>query len=135
MKKVKIYNVAIVVVALLLHFVCYLYWQQCISVSDCSYRSVNSFLRPLYYGTLSLSGFFAVFLFLPAHYFSAWLKWIFSWAFPISVLIVMSNVSKDSGLFPIFAREVIIILSVIFGTLTTLFIGWHWYRSRRLKNK
>lgn len=91
---------------------------------------MDSFLYPLYYGTLALSGFFGVFVFLPSHYFTAWLKWIFSWAFPISILIVMANVSRDSGLFPIFAREVIIMLSVFFGVITALFIVWHWYRHR-----
>ncbi len=107
------------------------YWLNVCTQGGCSYRLMDTFLYPLYYGTLALSGFFAVFVFLPSHYFSAWLKWIFSWAFPISVLIVMANVSRDSGLFPIFAREVIIILSVIFGIITTLFIVWHFYRNRK----
>ncbi len=107
------------------------YWRLVCSVGKCSYELMDTFLFPFYYGSLSLAAFFGFFLFLPAHYFASWFKWMFSWAFPISVLIVMSNVTNGGNLFPIFAREVIIILSVFWGLVTILFVGWRWWKTRK----
>jgi hypothetical protein len=105
-----------------------MFWDFCLKNTDCTYQTVQNLIRPLYYGSLALSAFFALFIFLPVHYFQSWLKWLFSWAFPLSVLIVMANVSSGGGPFPIFAREIIIMLSIFFGILTVLFIGIRWYR-------
>lgn len=107
-----------------------LYWSNVCVKGGCSYELVDTFLYPLYYSSLALLVFFGFFLLLPAHYFINWLKKIFSWAFPISVLIVMSNVSGGGGPFPIFAREVIIMLSVFFGAVTLLYVLWHWHTSK-----
>ncbi len=103
------------------------YWSNVCVKGGCTYELVDTFLYPLYYGSLSLLVFFGFFLLLPAHYFTNWLKKIFSWAFPISVLIVMANVSGGGGPFPIFAREVITMLSVFFGVVTLLYVLWHWH--------
>ncbi len=127
-------NFILLICTLLTLIIMNFWWKNCIDTQSCASDLVRVSLRPLYYGSLSLSGFFAVFLILPAHYFKAWFKWIFSWAFPISVLIVMSNITNGGGLFPIFAREVIILLSYFWGGVTLLFIAWRWWLYRTRKN-
>ncbi len=120
-------NIILFVVMSAIFFSASFFWSYCISNSACVYDIIRTTLRPVYYGSLSLLVFFGFFLLLPAHYFTNWLKKIFSWAFPISVLIVMANVSGGGGPFPIFAREVIIMLSVFFGVVTLLYVLWHWH--------
>lgn len=131
MKKTKIYNLSFTLSFFVLFIGMGIWWDQCIQTGDCAYDIVRVWLRPIYYSSLSLSLFFAFFLFLPAHYFTAWLKWIFSFAFPISALIVMSNISQGGGLFPIFAREVIILLSIFWGVVTLLFVGFRYFKLRK----
>jgi hypothetical protein len=131
--KNKITNILVFLVAVSIYLLIHIFWQNVCSKGGCTYELMDTYLYPLYYGSLALTGFFAAFLFLPAHYFTAWFKWIFSWAFPISVLIVMSNVSTGGGLFPIFAREVIILLSYFWGGVSLLFVAWHWWSYRTHK--
>ncbi|MFM2424347.1 MAG: hypothetical protein RLZZ70_738 [Candidatus Parcubacteria bacterium] len=127
-------NIIVLIGSFLTLVIMNFWWMYCIDSQACSYDLIRVWLRPLYYGSLALTGFFAAFLILPSHYFKAWFRWIFSWAFPISVLIVMSNVSTGGGLFPIFAREVIILLSYFWGGISLLFVVWQWWSCRTRKN-
>lgn len=107
------------------------YWQFCIDGGSCQYKLVDHWLRPLYYASLSLLGFTIFFLFLPMRYFWRWLIFIFSWGFPLSTVLVIERLGPLTGPLPIFARETIIILSVLFGILTLIFCGaMFWYEQK-----
>jgi len=109
----------------------YLIWNFCLDGGDCKHRIVNSILRPLYYSSLALIGYFTFFIFLPSRYFWLWLTWIFSWGFPVSVLIVLQNIDSGGGVFPIYAREVIILLSAFFAVVTGIFLAIVYWRSHK----
>lgn len=106
------------------------FWKQCIE-AGCRPGLVGDFLRPLFYSSISLAGFFGYFIFLPTHYFTAWLKKVFSWAFPISLLILLQEIYSTGGMFPIYEREVIILLSIFFGAVTLLFTLVHYLKTKK----
>lgn len=107
------------------------YWQiNCVG-GGCSYYLMDKILDPLYYASLSLLTFFIFFLFLPFHYLKQWLNWIFSWGIIVSFAIVYANLHGEGSTLPIFARETIIILTVIFWIITLLFCIFLWWRGRR----
>jgi len=105
------------------------YWENVCVGGGCSYELMDSVLDPLYYASLSLLTFFTFFLFLPFRYFKQWLIWVFSWGIVVSYILVQSNI-QGSGPLPIFAREVIIILSGFFWLITLLFCAFLWWWGR-----
>lgn len=110
------------------------YWSSVCLSGGCSYDLMDKILDPVYYGAISLSIFFTFFLFLPARYLTSWLKYVFSWLFPVGVLVVVSNLSSGGGVFPIFARETIIMYSIFAAVVTLVFVGFKFYRERRQIN-
>lgn len=111
-----------------------LYWRVVCVGGGCSYDLMDKILDPIYYTSLSLLTFFTLFLFLPSSYFKQWLIWIFSWGIVASFAIVYNSLHSLEGLFgpfPIFAREIIIMLTVIFWIITILFCAVLWWRGRR----
>ena len=108
-----------------------LYWDYKCMGGGCSYILMDTVLDPIYYASISLSIFFTVFLLLPTRYLVSWLKYCFSWLFPIGALIVASNISTGGGVFPIFARETIIMYSIFAGIVTLLFIAYKFYSERK----
>jgi hypothetical protein len=127
--KVKLLNIIVVGVFLIGAVSVNYFWGRCIEYG-CRSGVVGDFLRPLFYSSLSLAGFFGFFILLPAHYFTSWLKKIFSWAFPVSVLILLQEMSSTGGLFPIYEREVIILLSGFFGVVTLFFVMVHYFKTK-----
>jgi len=135
MKKLLNRNLLIRLYLILFIFIIFLlvgfYWQiNCVD-GGCSYYLMDKILDPLYYASLSLLTFFIFFLFLPFHYFKQWLNWIFSWGIIASFAIVYANLHGEGSPLPIFARETIIILTVIFWIITLLFCIFLWWRGRR----
>ncbi len=108
-------------------------WNYCIETRLCGSNAVQYYYRPFYYASLSLMTFFSFFLFLPFRYFKHWLIWVFSWGIVASFAVVYDNLHNLEGLFgpfPIFAREIIIMLTVIFWIITILFCAVLWWRGR-----
>lgn len=110
-----------------------LYWRTVCVGGGCNYDLMDKILDPIYYASLSLLTFFTFFLFLPVRYFKQWLIWIFSWGIIVAFAVVYNSLHSLEGLFgpfPIFAREIIIMLTAAFWIITILFCVVLWWRGR-----
>lgn len=119
----------LVLILLVLSVGCYLIvkmiWGGC-PQTNCSESFIDNYLSPIKPAALILSGFFCVFLILPTHYFISWLKWIFSWAFPLSIILVITI--EDNGSILSFSRALVAqLLGMFFGILSVLFVLSRFY--------
>jgi hypothetical protein len=98
----------------------YTMWQTC-PVEDCSHRLIDNFLRTVGPGSLYLISYFTIFLFLPSRYFNKWFKYIFVWAFPLSVYLVY--ITTGSSSIPAYGKEDIVkFWGIFYAVVTVLFI-------------
>lgn len=125
--KIKLFKVATPVVFILVFLGINYYWKTVCLDGGCSYNLMDKVLDPIYYGAISLATFFSFFLLLPVRYLISWLKYFFSWLFPVGVLLVVSNLSSSGGSLPIFAKETIMIYSIFAAAVTLIFIGIKYY--------
>lgn len=128
--KEKLVNIALIVVSLVTLVLSNALWDNCILTGACDSGEVDSIYRPLFYASLSLTYFFAFFLLLPTRYFTSWFKCIFSWLFPLGVLIVASNHSSGGGVFPIYERETIILYSIFAAIVTSIFLIFKYRKEK-----
>lgn len=136
MNQYKKINLSIFLVSLFVLIATLIYWHFICSSGNCSYDLRNSLLRPLTQAGVFLGAISLVFLFLPVHYFQAWFKRIFSWAFPLSVIIVFAIQDTPSFSFSFPRTLVVQMLGMFFGVVSLLFVFSHYIKStNQTKNK
>lgn len=109
----------------------YGYWKFGCSGELCDYYTVTQFLEPLEYAGFVLSAFFFLFLLLPAHYFEAWLKRIFSWAFPLAFISVLLT-ENGGGVMSFSKADIVVVNGILWGVITLIFV---LYTRRKSKDK
>jgi hypothetical protein len=107
----------------------WLVWNYGCEEGVCDYYLVNNWLLPLEWFAYVLIAYAIVFLFLANHYFEAWLKRIFSWAFPVSVLSVLG---ADGGrnIMSLSKAETVLACGVVFGVLSIVFFLYWWRKTK-----
>lgn len=132
MNRYKKVNILLLISSLVASAIGYGYWKMVCTTNSCSYDLIKGLLEPLEKSGYVLTIFFIVFLFLPSSYFESWLKRIFSWAFPLSLLIVAGT--QDSSSILAFSRALVVqLLGAFFGIVTLLFITLHFLHVRKPK--
>ena len=117
-------------VALMVYVGSSYFWMNCIQ-SACSESLIDNYISTFKMAGIVLFCFSMVFLFLPSKYFTAWFKYIFLWAFPLSVFIVATAHNETMG-FSIPKANVVRLLGIIFGGITILFVIVQWFLYRNL---
>ena len=119
------------IVAIILYIGAYLQWGRCPEI-DCSENLIDNWLRTIKAGSLFLFLYSSILLFLPSYFFKNWLKYIFSWGFPL--VVYLTYITTGSSSIPAYGKvDVVKFWGVFFGVVTILFIGFQYYRSRTLK--
>lgn len=132
MNKYKKINLTILGLSVLVLIITLSYWKSVCEIGGCSYDLRNNLLRPLVQSSIVLSLIFGVFLLLPARYFESWFKRIFSWAFPLSFIIVLGT--ENSGSILSFSKALTVqILGVLFGIISAFFVLFTFLKERRAK--
>lgn len=133
MNKIKSYKL---ILPFFLIFMCfyiwtYLQWGRCPEI-DCTENLIDNWLRTIQAGSLFLILYSAFLIFLPSIYFKNWLKYIFSWGFPL--VIYLTYITTGSSSIPAYGKvDVVKFWGVFFGVVTLIFIGIQYYRLRKLK--
>ncbi len=110
----------------------FIYYKEICSTGVCASATINNFLRPVELGSLILVMLFSVLILFPERYFKNWLKYIFSWGFPL--VVYLTYITTGSSSIPAYGKvDVVKFWGVFFGVVTILFIGFQYYRSRTLK--
>lgn len=132
MRKIKILNIILVLTALLTYMVIYIYWEMYCKAGSCDYNMRNEFLRPISIGSIYLALIAIPFLFLKADYFKKWLKYIFSWGFPLTVYL--TYITTGSSSIPAYGKvDVVKFWGIVFAVITIVFVAFKYYRSRNKK--
>jgi hypothetical protein len=128
MKSKKSVISILLILQLIVYFSIQVLWSNCINI-DCSVFLVDAIFAPFEMMAVVLSIYFAVFLLLPAHYFEAWLKRIFSWAFPVSILFVLG---ADGGrnIMSLSKAETVLACGGVFGVLSLIFLIYWWRKTK-----
>ena len=106
------------------------YWNSVCLVDSCTYSLRNGWLRPLYQLGFGIGAMSFILVLLPAHFFEKWLKWIFSWAFPLSFVLVAGVDPLSSNVLSISRAQATQFLLIIFGAVSVLFIAWTYYKTK-----
>ena len=123
-------NITLLFLDLVLLLTIYLYWEFVCEASACSYELRNDFLRPLAQGGISLGLMFGLLTILPPMYFNQWFKYIFSWGFPLSFLIVV--MTRGTGDWLVISKtDVVQLLGMIFGVITIIFVSVQWFLTKK----
>lgn len=101
----------------------------CVSGS-CSYDFVMNVVSPIEKAGFVLTLFALFLLFLPTKYFTTWFKYIFSWAFPLSVLIVVTSHNETMG-FSIPKSAIVQLLGMVFGVVTIIFVAVQYISNKK----
>lgn len=132
MNKIKVYNYVLLVLTVLIYLAIYLYWNIYCVTGNCSYDFRNQVLRPLSLGSVYISLIISPFLFLNEQFFKKWLKYIFSWGFPL--VVYLTYITTGSSSIPAYGKvDVVKFWGIFFGLVTIIFIAFQYYRSRTLK--
>lgn len=117
----KKYNIALLIFTVVVSVVVYTYWQlNCVS-GNCSFELRNEWLRPIAQACIYLSTILVILLLFPQKYFQIWFTYIFSWALPVSVLLVVAT--QDSGeVLSISKTQTVQLLGAAFGLVTVILI-------------
>ncbi len=108
-------------------------WSKCPEI-DCPESFIDHWLHPVESGSLFLIGFFTLFLILPSHYFKKWLKYIFSWGFPLSVYL--TYITTGSNSIPAYDKvDVAQFWGMFFAVVTVIFIVVLKYLDWRQRRK
>lgn len=128
----KALNLLLVVASLAASVGTFLYLTNvCNDVNSCSYELRNSILRPTMIGLLAIAVILAPFLFLPQHYFRAYIKQMFWWAFIFAFVWVYSTDPNSSHILSPSPEQVARNQGFLWGAAALLFIAFHWWRSRK----
>ena len=103
-------------------------WTNCLTL-NCSESIIDNYLSTIKMTGIVLVLFSLGFLFLPPKYFTSWFKYIFSWAFPLSVLIVATSHNESMG-FSIPKSAIVQLLGMVFGVVTFIFVGIQYIRTK-----
>lgn len=120
----KIKNKLFVLLGLIISASLYLWveiqWSKCPEI-DCSEQFIDHWLRTIKMGSLFLGVFFISFLFIPKSYFKKWLKYIFSWGFPLAVYL--TYITTGSSSIPAYGKvDVVRFWGIFFAVVTVIFI-------------
>ena len=101
----------------------YVAWGNC-PVVDCSEKFIDNWLRTVGAGTPYLIGYFAVALLLPVRYVKSWLKYIFSWGFPL--VVYLTYITTGSSSIPAYGKvDVVRFWGIFFVLASVLFVLGH----------
>ena len=118
------------ILALLVGVATTFYYKYVCSTGVCSYQKIAGFIIPTELGAYIMASFFAIFLFLPSHYFNKWFKYIFVWAFPLSVYLVY--ITTGSSSIPAYGKEDIVkFWGMFYAIVTVLFIIYTYIKTRK----
>ncbi len=131
MNQFKKINLAALMISLLFGIGFYIYWASFCPKVSCGYLLLSNIIEPLEYAGFVLSAFFFLFLLLPAHYFEAWLKRIFSWAFPLAFISVLLT-ENGGGVMSFSKADIVVVNGILWGVITLIFV---LYTRRKSKDK
>ncbi len=132
MDKSKKINLTLVAISASVLVGVFSFWNLQCTQGICDYALRNGFLRPLMQASIFLSIITGILLLLPSHYFQTWLKKIFSWAFPLSLILVLTT--EDSTSILAFSRTLVVqILGTLFGIVTAFFVLHRFLKLRKEK--
>jgi hypothetical protein len=123
-------NLSLLITSIVLLCCIYLYWSLVCKTGACSFQLRNDFLRPVAQGLIFLSIAFSLFLPLPKSYFTAWFKYIFTWAFPLTVLLVVTS-HNETDYMVISKSDVTRLLGILFCIVTVVFVAIQYFRHRK----
>lgn len=108
-------------------------WGQC-PVIDCSENFIDFWLSTSKTGSQLLILCLIPFLFLSKEYFTKWLKYIFSWGFPLA--LYMTYITTGSHSIPAYGKDDIArFWGIFFVVVTALFIAGHLLYNWKKKRK
>ena len=106
-------------------------WSRCLDLS-CTVDVIDNYLSTIGIGGLFLALYGFFFLFLPTHYFTRWFKYIFSWAFPLTVYLTCITIGSSSV--PAYGKvDVVRFWGIVFAGITLLFVLYRYFRMRNIK--
>ncbi len=118
-------NLTIVASTLVITLITFLLWNFGNWTAGDGYYFVVGFLKPIFWGTLILSGVLLFLLIFRDRVFELWLKYIASWFVPLAVFVVASISVYSSGVLSIGRGEAAFQLSIVLGVITFVFaIGY-----------
>lgn len=108
-----------------------LQWGKCPRV-DCSESFIDNWLRTVKAGASCLIIYSAVFTILPPNYFKNWLKYIFTWGFPLAVY--MTYITTGSSSIPAYGKvDVVRFWGMFFAVTNLVFVSVLYLKNRRSK--
>jgi hypothetical protein len=108
------------------------YYKAVCSTGVCTSSTINNLLRPVELGSKVLVVLFLLLIFFPESYFKKWLKYIFSWGFPLAVY--MTYITTGSSSIPAYGKvHVVKFWGVVFAVITIVFVVFQYYQSRNKK--
>jgi hypothetical protein len=115
-KKIVLFNF---VLFLIIGFGITIYYKHVCSTGICSHQDIRGFIIPTELGAYISAFFFLPFILLPTTYFKNWFKYIFSWAFPLTIYLVY--ITTGSSSIPAYGKEDVVKFWGIFYAIVTLF--------------
>ena len=132
MNNFKKLNILLLALTIFVYTAGYLYWYTYCIPGNCTYSLRNELLRPISIGSLYISGFLLILLFLPPQYFKNWLKYIFSWGFPL--VVYLTYITTGSSSIPAYGKvDVVNFWGVVFGFISLAFVIAYYFRHRKQK--
>jgi hypothetical protein len=136
MDRYKKINILLLVIVVSVATSAYFLWLgKCLS--SCSIDLIDTWIAPLFYGGRALAVLLAVLTLFPGNIFKRWLQFIFSWGFPISIMLVAGIDIHSSNILNPSRDEMAELLGWFFGILTVIFIAAYyltlWWKKRKAK--
>lgn len=128
--KWKIANVTLVFFGLTAHLVSNWYWTNVCPVQHCEVVFLESFVAPIRVAGIALAIILTPFIFLPQHYFKAYLKNVFWWGFCVAFILVYSTDPNSSSVLSPSPERVAHNQSIVWGIMTVLYVAYHWWQTR-----
>ena len=123
MNKYKLINLILLTASLLTLVFIFGYWELFCKNGNCSFNLMVIILSPLTQVSFSLSIILGVFIFLPPHFFEKWLKWIFSWVFPLYLILIYMLGDTNGGFFVTITFAMVAqFLGIVFGVFSLVFV-------------
>lgn len=108
------------------------YYKSVCSTGVCTSSTINNLLRPVELGSRVLVALFLLLIFFPESYFKKWLKYIFSWGFPLTVYL--TYITTGSSSIPAYGKvDVVKFWGFVFAVITVVFVAFQYYRFRNKK--
>ena len=125
----KRFNLTLLLLSFLIAVGTTLYYKNICYTGACSYRLIIDVISPIEMGAYIITIICLLFIFLPARYFSSWFKYIFSWGFPLSIVLVETLHSETDWLV-ISKTDIVRLMGMVFGVITIIFIVVRrfWYK-------